>query len=95
MDEELLGTLFNIPHTSVCPFTLKDPYEFDNLKILDQLRIVKDCETTEIFFLPQVVETTLINNVIHKLIRANLITRIGGRSDMTYQDLVLSSVILK
>lgn len=83
MDVKLLDTLFNIPHTGIFPFTLKGLFKLDNLKIIDLLRIVKECETSELFFLPKVVETTPINSVIHKLIRSNLIPRTGGHSDMT------------
>lgn len=66
-----------------------------HFKVLNQLHIVLNDDTTEDFFLPIVVNTTHVNSVIHKIISANLLPCTCGKSDMTYQDLILSSLILK
>lgn len=95
IDSAILGSILNIPCYGFCPFTLKGPLEFENLTVLEQLRIVKECSSAEFIGLPTVIiETTPLNNVIHKLIRANLIPRNGGRFNMTYQDLILSALII-
>lgn len=74
IDTILLGSLFEILYSDFCPFTLCHfTLKFENFTVLDQLKIVKDCSTTELVALPKVVETTLLNSVIHKLIRANLV----------------------
>lgn len=94
IDFALLGSILDIPYSGQCPFTLKGPIEFENLIVIEQLRIVKDCSSAEFIGLPTVVKTTPLNNVIRKVIRANLVPRTGGRSNMTYQDLILSALIL-
>lgn len=91
---ELLNTILNIPYSGFFPFTLKGPYEFENFSVLDQLKLVKNSSNLEFVELPTVVETSPINSVIHKIIRSNLVPRMGGRSDMTFQDLILSALIL-
>lgn len=87
----MLGALFDIPCSGPSPFTLKGPLKFENLSVLQQF----DCPTTEFLSLRTVLETTSLNNIIHKLIRANIIPRTGGRSEMTYQDLTLLESCVK
>lgn len=84
IDSVLLGSLFDITYSGVCPFTFKGPIEFENLIVIDQLRIVKDCSFVEFINLPTVVATTPLNSVVHKVIHANLVPRIGGWSDITF-----------
>lgn len=47
------------------------------------------------FSLPKVVESTLLSSVLYKILRANLVPRNGGRFDMTFQDLVPITLIIK
>lgn len=91
-----MGVLLDIPCSGLSRFTLKGPLEleFENLSILQQLRVVKDCPTTEFVLLPTVLETTPLNSVVYKLFYANLVPRTGGKSEITYQDLILLALIL-
>lgn len=46
-------------------------------------------------FTPKTVDVSPTARVLHKLVRYNLLPRIGGGADFTYQDLVLVAMILK
>lgn len=88
-----LGSILSIPYTDDCPFTLKGPISTP-LSPLVQLRIVMDDPTVSTVTLPKTTEVSPIAIVLHKLLRYNLLPRLGGGADFTYQDLVLVALIM-
>lgn len=91
---ESFGNVLNISSTGPCPFTLKGPANTP-FSPLEQLRIVMDNLALTDIFTPKTVDVSPISCVLHKLVRYNLLPRIGGGADFTYQDLVLVAMILK
>lgn len=87
-----LGSILSILYTGDCPFTLKGPISTP-LSPLVQLRIVMDNPTVSSITLPKTTEVSLVT-VLHKLLRYNLLPRLGGGADFTYQDLVLVALIM-
>lgn len=89
-----LGTILSIPSTGICSFTLKGA-AYEPFQPLEQLQIVKDDPTIKVFSLPKTIDVSPLACVIHKVLRYNLLPRTGGGINFTYQDLVLSAMILK
>lgn len=89
-----LGSILSIPFTGDCPFTLKEPV-YSPLSPLYQLQTIMDDPTLTSVILPKTIDVSPIAIVLHKLLRYNLLPRIGGGAEFTYQDLVLVALLLK
>ena len=90
----VLGTILSVPSTGCCPFTLKGALNFP-YSVLEQLQTVMDNPSLTDIITPKTVDVSPLACVLHKLIRFNLVPRLGGGSDFTFQDLILSALIMK
>lgn len=89
-----LGNIMSVPSTGICPFTLKGA-SHTPFPPLEQLQIVMDDPTVSQLHTPKTVDVSPIACILHKLVRHNLLPRLGGGADFTYQDLVLVAMIMK
>ena len=89
-----LGTILSVPSTGCCPFTLKGALNFP-YSVLEQIQTVMDNTSLTDIFNPKTVDVSPLACVLHKLIRFNLVPRLGGGADFTFQDLIISALIMK
>lgn len=89
-----LGSILSIPFTRDYLFTPKDAV-YTPYTPLKQLQTVMDDPTLTTMTLPKTIDVSPTAMVLHKLLRYNLLLRIGGGADFTYQDLVLVALLLK
>lgn len=95
LDLKLIGEFFFIPFTGVCPFNLKGPFNDLNDFELDQLKVLEGSNDASLFSMPKTIDVSPLSSILHKVRRSNLLPHVGGRSEITYQDLIIIAMILK
>lgn len=88
------GSILNVFSSGVCPFTKKGALHFP-FTPLEQLQIVMNNNQLTDVFTPKTVDVSPISCVLHHIVRYNLLPRLGGGADFTYQDLIIVSLILR
>ena len=89
-----LGSILNIPSSGSFPFTLKGAINFP-YSVIEQLQIVMNNPTLTNVVNPKTVDVCPLACVLHKIVRYNLLPRLGGGADFTFQDLVVVAMIMK